>query len=1466
MKAQSNTRCPMQTTAAAKKKEAEKREIEASSRKNLAGVRVVQKNLVYVIGLNPTIRDEGQLLQTLRGPEYFGQYGEIDKIVVSKAKPGGNPNQGIGVYVTFARKLDAATCIAAVDGSQNGDRLLRAQYGTTKYCSSFLRNEQCNNRNCTFLHETGDDSESYSRQDLSSMNTAQRHGYQNGVAAAANRPFAPTVQSQPMRRQGSKDEVAKPLPDGPALPSSASWANKDAPINRARRLSTTGSRSSPSPKPANVPIAKNEEVKKHFVSAHDSRRSTPAPTQPQASTQAASPAQNIPPKDILLESLLKSVNSPEFRFVFSTEGLSDDDLKYIENGPSFIDPYGGAKRRAMREKAEQERAKEEAEAQSLLQSAAAADEETRESGSLQLGGEPDDVHPVRGAVSRSRDTHGAIQPPSQQGTGTNSAVGSPASMSQPFQSLNMTTRSLTPLQQHQLMLLKSGGGQQSGLMDTLSPAYDQTSQTRPGLFQGSISQAGHTSNTRLLGQQNLMQSGNSSHVAVPAPQQGISNQFYTSSVQGPPPGLKTAGTPPISGGGMFAQGHGFTSNTNLGLGGNVGKQEANPDLMRELLRGRGVAASTGGLQGHESAKREFLLPFIQQHNTPPPLTPATGLLNAFYGTQNGAFADFGPQKQKKKGKKHRHANTSSGGGGVVDLADPSILQARMHQAGVGTTGQVLYGSQGQVGVAALIIGDLHVLGSLFLRPAEAFRSGSSFSILPLPPAGDPKWLFADEDFPPLTPGLKGNVENGFRSALSKESQNPSRSGTPSLPPGLPLPHGHPAAAFFKENSSPMSSVSVPAQAPPGLPASRRGTPLQKSLDISRRQTPAAEDVSENTQVEKTRNFGDISLGSPMARSARKANIASQAEQQPTNKESPACDPVKGFQKKVKPIKLDLSTPSEELPSYTSPTKEVPVSSYAAATTMPQSTATISSRPGTPLTAISRNSDSSGTRQPRVLRVVDTQKTETPPPPAVQSLPSLAQTKIRSRRPSLSPERRASTPADAGSDYEMTTSASASRANSPPPTKIGTAPVRAMTKNQAKKERRLKAKQAEEAIKEEVAAMTPEEPVQAPIVGRKRKTKKPPAVPSEPSPATKPASDMETQKKETKSELESQKPKLTKADTEKAASDESGTKPPSVEPWRANNTIAQLVKDAESTGTAIKDLFLERTGPLHVLLAQMHNSGHIDLNSHPLFNPLPLNQRNDMKCSADDYDKLRQPIDLTEEDRKTLQRGQPIRINGGSDSVQSRCLITPKGRILRHLSAEEEDQYLELESHFEPGTWNEYPAMSATGPDATNLNGGLDALYLNPGRFNIRWVAEPSSPGASLATAGAVVATGDQFALDPPSESAPPNVLSMMEADANRSYTGTVRDAHVETTARSFAGGDLQRTLDVKGTVFGDIAELDNVFGMSNKELRIYIDHSQRALESSRKEFDAFDKKLSALVKRNKKLAQQALGAAVEVGK
>ena len=689
--------------AAAKKKEAEKREIEASSRKNLAGVRVVQKNLVYVIGLNPTIRDESQLLQTLRGREYFGQYGDIEKIVVSKAKPGGNPHQGIGVYVTFSRKADAATCITAVDGSANGDRVLRAQYGTTKYCSSFLRNEQCNNRNCTFLHETGEDSESYSRSDLSSLNTMSSQ--RQHQSATASHPRSAQAIAHPMRRQPSKDDSIsgrQAVPDGPALPSSASWANKDSAI-RTRRTSLTGSQASQSPRPASVTVATAaDEPKPSEKPSPVAQQVSRAPSRGTSTTESTS----------AFDSLIKDFLSPDFRFVFSAAELPAEEAKSIQNYPSFIDPHGGVKRRAMREKADQERLKRE---QEIVQTAA-AEEEGREAGSLQLGGEPEDSNPPRGR--QTRESHGAIQPPSQQGTADNSTVGSPVSASShQFQGLNLAGRSLTPLQQQQLMLLKSAGNQQAGISDPLSSAaLDQAAQVRHGLLQNQVAQFNalqaqnrqssrfsfanevgtkNISNARMLSQ---MQSGTPNPLSAPSPQHALASGFYASGVQGPPPGLKSAGTPPISGGGMFAQGHGFTSNANLGLGSNMGKQDATPELMRELLRGRG-STNVGGVQGQEAAKREFMFPFLQQHHTPPPLTPVNGLLGSFYGSQAGGTPDSGgSQKQKKKGKKHRHANTSSGGGGVVDLADPSILQARMHQVGANATaGQALYGSQGQGG-------------------------------------------------------------------------------------------------------------------------------------------------------------------------------------------------------------------------------------------------------------------------------------------------------------------------------------------------------------------------------------------------------------------------------------------------------------------------------------------------------------------------------------------------------------------------------------------------------------------------------------------------------------------------------------------------------------------------------------------------------------------------------------------------
>ncbi|KAL2835739.1 putative CCR4-NOT core complex subunit Not4 [Aspergillus pseudoustus] len=1440
--------------AAAKKKEAEKREIEASSRKNLAGVRVVQKNLVYVIGLNPTIRDENQLLHLLRTPTYFGQYGEIEKIVVSKAKPGGNPNQGIGVYVTYARKSDAATCISAVDGSSNGDRILRAQYGTTKYCSSFLRNEQCHNRNCTFLHETGEDSDSYSRQDLSSMNTlsSQRPNGVTGSPSSTVLPHIARSSAQPiaqtLRRQPSKDDAGRSL-DGSALPSSASWANKDSAINRTRRASLTGSQASQSPLSvlATVATPSDDSKRSDKQSTSQPQELLETPTPSDVPSSGPTPASTAPPpveqETPLLDNLVKAVNSPCFKFIFSTASLSPDELALIENHPSFIDPYGGVKRRAMREKAEQERLKREHE---LLQSTT-AEEEGRESGSLQLGGEPDDANPPRGRVSR--ESHGAIQPPSQQGTTTSSAVGSPVSAAgHQFQGINLNTRSLTPLQQQQLMLLKSAGNQQAGLADSLqsgisSATLEQATQARQGLLQSHAAQLNalqaqnrqnsrfsfnndattkNIPNSRMLNHQiSLMQAGSLNPLSAPSPQQSLGNNFYTSGVQGPPPGLKTAGTPPISGGGMFAQGHGFTSNAGLGALG--GKQEANPELMRELLRSRS-GTNASGLQGQD--KRELMFPFLQQHQTPPPLTPVNGLLSSVYGTQAGITSESGAQKQRKKGKKHRHANTSSGGGGVVDLADPSILQARMPQVGANTVaGQGLYGSQGQ----------------------------------------------DDEDFPPLGAASrdKRSVDSFgalMRSQLMSDSQPLGRSGTPSLPPGLPLPQGHTGGLFQGglKSPSPDSSITGP---PPGFEVPSPSVAETQSSKDDVTGPELKETLQSNPS--RTKNAAEISLGSPVAKSATRVRAAPKEEPTPaTEKKSgqPKAETrPSSVSAKSKPMKLDLSFNASSLPEL--PSKPEPSTHVLSQASVP-AVASIGSRPNTPMTGVSRASDSPAPRQPRVLRVVDTPKAETPPPiSATQSVASFPiNNKVRSRRPSISSQSRPDTPGDFGSEADLYTSTSASRANSPPASsRIGSAPVRSITKSQLKKERKQKAKDAE-AKKQEVASVS-EEPI-APIIGRKRKTKKAPAdtpdLPTEGTRTSKPSvavSNEEGEKVETVKKPKpadpapAQEPKPPMPSERKASAEQ---KQP--EPWRSKNTVEQLLKDAESTGASLKELFAERTSPLQVLLSQLHKSSALDLNTHPLFNPSNLSQRFDMKCTSDDYEELKQPIELTEQHRKALLRGEPIRFASETNSLKDRCLISPRGCILHHLSPDEEDRYLALEKSISWAidTFQEYPAIPITEPDATNRGGGLDALFATPENFNVCWVDETS--------AGALSASSPTSALSPTEAtltSAPPNVLSAMEADSTRSHNWAIANTAeimnaTATSVRSFAAATAKHMLGAAGVVIGSIPDLDDVVGMTDEELRMFAVKSQKELEASRKELDAIDKKLSALVKRNKKLAQQAL--------
>lgn len=136
----------------------------------LLNARVVQKELVYIIGLSPRIASKTLLLK----PEYLGQYGTITKIVVNTSKAY-NPKNTVGpcysAYVTYNSYRDASIAILAIDQFTYDDRLIRASFGTTKYCTHFLDGRACTNSECLYLHEMCDESDVLAKDEISSKKT-----------------------------------------------------------------------------------------------------------------------------------------------------------------------------------------------------------------------------------------------------------------------------------------------------------------------------------------------------------------------------------------------------------------------------------------------------------------------------------------------------------------------------------------------------------------------------------------------------------------------------------------------------------------------------------------------------------------------------------------------------------------------------------------------------------------------------------------------------------------------------------------------------------------------------------------------------------------------------------------------------------------------------------------------------------------------------------------------------------------------------------------------------------------------------------------------------------------------------------------------------------------------------------------------------------------------------------------------
>ncbi|VDM37788.1 unnamed protein product [Toxocara canis] len=146
-----------------KQKQQQQRIKMSESRKHLSSYRVLQKNLVYVVGLSARVADP----DILKKPEYFGKYGRILKVAVgSSASSNGPQSASCTAYVTYARYEDALRAIQAVNNAQLDGRIVKASLGTTKYCSSFLRSQPCHKPECMYLHDVADNEVSFTKDDM----------------------------------------------------------------------------------------------------------------------------------------------------------------------------------------------------------------------------------------------------------------------------------------------------------------------------------------------------------------------------------------------------------------------------------------------------------------------------------------------------------------------------------------------------------------------------------------------------------------------------------------------------------------------------------------------------------------------------------------------------------------------------------------------------------------------------------------------------------------------------------------------------------------------------------------------------------------------------------------------------------------------------------------------------------------------------------------------------------------------------------------------------------------------------------------------------------------------------------------------------------------------------------------------------------------------------------------------------
>ncbi|KAK5171669.1 hypothetical protein LTR04_007102 [Oleoguttula sp. CCFEE 6159] len=531
---------------------------------------------------------------------------------------------------------------------------------------------------------------------------------------------------------------------------------------------------------------------------------------------------------------------------------------------------------------------------------------------------------------------------------------------------------------------------------------------------------------------------------------------------------------------------------------------------------------------------------------------------------------------------------------------------------------------------------------------------------------------------------------------------PSRSSTPSLT-------NHIITSDAKLTDSPKEKAEIEASEPKAdnpvgvkiLEGIQPTTKEQNAETSKAEDKPAAND--DTSTVKASKEFK--ALAGAKAREA----VTSSLDTNKTEEVELDVSKVRS-NKRQHPGKLDIGAAiagSKDL--QTGPVTSTPMKAETASssTRAASQTPSVASRPATPATTTDSPAKRAATRTLRLT----TPSVETPPVVSTPSaaIPVLAAAaKLPSRQPSLASINPPGTSTSENiSDSVSMTSTSISRANSPPPGgKVGSAPVRTRSKNQVKKDRRGKTRTIEEdkKIAEEDIGTPVEEPEAAPIIARKKKTKKPAAerktAASTPT-VSRPASPGPDTNEKMKAEKEVEKPSPAPA----AVAVKHNKKEVRAAPFTLEKIAA--TPPPPRTPPPPKPVQKPPLTPATIIAELRATNALISKCLDTFFKPVnhSPNQKLDQPMTVKDLEQwmVLHSRALTDEEKDQLLEGHPVRYGLETGKVWNRGLATPAGWNIRGMSQEIEDRFLELENRVREATKaTKYKARKIPNVDITKL--------------------------------------------------------------------------------------------------------------------------------------------------------------------